>query len=363
MGERMKIAVKVTNWVGDVVMNLPALEILRENHPDAEIVAIARPWVEDLLAYRKDLVDRVILFDDRKQVKGLRALYRFGQGLKAEKFDMGVALTRHFKGAFLLWAAGIPERIGFATLPSRPFLNRSLNREILPKGGRHQSQNYVDLLRIAGGMETGESERRPRLFQDEKSTTELTAKFLEGRKGPYLVIHPGAAYGTSKCWLPERFGEVSDQFLAQTGGTVIILGVPDERPAAEGILAKVKHEGLVDLVGNSSLADSIGLTSMADMVISNDSGMMHVAAAFGIPQVAIFGPTHVDATFPFSDLATVLHHPVPCSPCSHRVCPKEEHYCMTAVKTEEVTGVMADTFPQQWGGQRPENSSGSAFAV
>lgn len=339
--KKMKIAVKVTNWVGDVVMNLPALEVIREHYPNAEIVAIARGWVKHLFYFRKDLVDRVVIFDD-KSMKGLGQLWAFGKSLREEKFDIGIALTRHFKGAFLLWAAGIPQRIGFSTAPSRLFLNRPLSREVLPKN-RHQSMNYVDLLRKAGGMEA--EDRPPRLIQDGELAKNLRETYLpEGASGPLMVLHPGAAYGSAKQWYPERFGQMAQSFLENHGGHVVTLGMPHEQDGA-AIAANVSHPGYVDLIGKCNLKESIGFTSIADVVVTNDSGMMHVAGAFGISQVAIFGPTDVTATFPLNPKAEILHHKVSCSPCKHRECPIG-HDCMKAITVDQVSDAVTAQLSQ-----------------
>ncbi len=335
----MKILVKVSNWVGDVVMNLPALDALRARYPDAEIVALARPWVKHLFHFRQDLVNRTLIFED-SLMKQPVALKRFIQMLRAERFDFGVALTRHFKGAFLLCAAGVPTRIGFSTLASRPFLNRPLSRDKMPRD-RHQSINYVELLSRAGKIEC--EHIPPRLHTDEELNQQLRQKFLQRAAGPLLVVHPGAAYGPAKAWLPERFGEVCQWFLRAYGGQAVVLGMPVEQDVSR-INAQVSAQGYLDLVGKCNLRESIALTSLADMVLSNDSGMMHVAGAFERPQVAVFGPTDVKSTFPLNPQAKTLQHAVPCSPCKHRICPIG-HDCMVGIQVAEVTtaveGLMA----------------------
>ena len=188
----MKIAVRVTNWIGDVVMNLPGLEILRENFPEAEISAIARPWVRGILSFRSDLVDRVIPFDDHGSDQGVRAFWRFCRNLRRERFDLGLAFTAHIKGALMLRLAGIPVRAGFATPETTLFLNRRLDRKTLPVGTRHQSENYLDLMRTAGLAVP----RRPipRLQPDPVLAAEVGQSFLQAHSGPLLVVHAGAAY-------------------------------------------------------------------------------------------------------------------------------------------------------------------------
>ena len=332
-----KIAVRVTNWIGDVVMNVPALELLREHHPDAEIVAIARPWVTDLLRFRSDLIDRCIPFDDRGSDRGLGGFWRFSQQLRGERFSLGFAFTNHLKGALMLYLAGIPVRVGFATAETRLFLNCAIPRKSLPHGTRHQSHNYMDLIARAGFPVTHRP--KPQLKVDDAEKQRVREKFLAGHERPCLAVHAGAAYGTAKRWLSDRYASVIKGWLSQHGGHVILLGVASEQEVNDDIAGQVDHPGLVNLCAQTSLAESMTLIAAADGFLSNDSGLMHVAAAFGLPQVAIFGPTDAGATYPDNPDAQVIYKKVSCSPCFKRHCPIG-HDCMKAVSEQEVASAL-----------------------
>ncbi len=332
-----KIAVRVCNWIGDLVMNLPALDQLRAHFPDAEIVAIARPWVKDALAFRADLVDRCLDFDDKGELKSLSGFYRFCKGLREERFDLGLAFTKHFKGAAMLWLARVPVRAGFSVPESALFLNRRLPRRRLPKRHRHSAHDCLDLLETLG-LELA-ARPRPRLDRDPALNRLVAEKFLGGLARPLLAIHAGAAYGTAKRWDPDRYAEVCRHFLERRGGSVILLGVAAEQEVNDAIAAMVNAPGLRNLCGQTCLKESIALISSADGFLSNDSGLMHVAAAFGTPQTAIFGPTDVTATYPDSPVARVLYRQVPCSPCFRRHCPIG-HDCMKAIQPEEAVAAV-----------------------
>ena len=335
----MKIAVRVCNWIGDVIMNLPALEALRGHYPDAEIVAVARPWVADILAFRADLVDRYITFEDKKPLMGPLAFWKFTRRLRAERFDMAVVFTKHLKGALMTWMAGIPVRVGMGSLETRWFLNRGISFGRLPKTGRHQSQNYLDLLAHAGVPV--DYECQPRLQPDEDMSAAMAARYLPGRPRPWLVVHAGASYGTAKRWAPERFAQVCRDSIAAFGGTVVLLGVEVETEVNDQVAGLVDHPNLVNLCGRTSLRESLAMISRADVFLSNDSGLMHVAGAFQRPQVAVFGPTDVRSTFPNNHEAAVLHHQVTCSPCYLRHCPIG-HDCMKGVGTTAVWSAVKD---------------------
>lgn len=332
--ENPRILVRLTNWIGDIVMNLPGLECLRRAYPKAEISVLLRPHLASLAEFRPDLIDAVIPFEDKGRHRGLSGLWSLGTELRG-RFDIGVAFTKHFKGAFLLRAAKIPVRVGFYTPETRIFLNRGVPFSRLPKTGRHQSLNYVDLV-VDMLPEPPEHAPRPRLFADASRVLAMREKYLSGLPGPHLLVHAGASYGTAKRWLPERFAEVCGRWHQETGGGVVLLGVPAEAEVNQTI-AELVGASCLDLCGRTSLSESLHLISGAQAFLSNDSGLMHVAGAFSVPQVAVYGPTDVEATYPLNAKATTIREKVPCSPCFKRHCPEGfGHVCMTGVEADRV---------------------------
>lgn len=329
----MKIAIRVNNWIGDVVMNIPAIEKLREAYPDAQIVAIARPWVTQLLEFRPDLIDGCIAFDDRGVHKGVGGFLRFCKQLRGEKFQLGVVFTKHLKGALMMRLAGIPKRWGLKTSETKLFLNGGVAFKTLPKGSRHQSENYLDV--VAAGLKEPLVPLKPALKRNRVAERSVLQKFLPNLQRPLLCVHAGAAYGTAKRWSSKGYAGVITKFLNEFSGTAVLLGVASESDVNQEIQTHVNHERLVNLCGKTSLNESLTLIGASQNFLSNDSGLMHVAGAFGVAQVAIFGPTDVSATYPHNPKASVIYHKVSCSPCFKRHCPIG-HDCMKAVSDGEV---------------------------
>lgn len=339
----MKIAVRVNNWIGDVVMNLPALTLLRQAYPDAEIVAVARPWVASILQFRKDLVDRCIAFDDKGEAKSLGGFLRFCKSLRAERFDLGVVFTKHLKGALMMALARVPKRIGLKTGETSLFLNGGVAYKALPKSGRHQSLNYVDVVANGLGISSDDAPK-PQLHRDSQSIEQVLKKFLGGNKHPLLCVHAGAAYGTAKRWSQDGYAAVVKRFLEERGGSALLLGVASEAEVNQHIETTVAHEGVINLCGKTTLAESLNLIAASDGFLSNDSGLMHVAGAFGRPQVAIFGPTDINATFPLNESAALVREAVSCSPCFKRHCPIG-HDCMKQVEKGKVWQALDHVMP------------------
>ncbi|MDJ0835513.1 MAG: glycosyltransferase family 9 protein, partial [Acidobacteriota bacterium] len=204
---RRKIVVRLCNWIGDAVMNIPALEAVRRSNPDAEITVIARSWVEDVVSFRPDLVDRCLSFDDRV---GALGLIQFIRRLREERFDIAFTFLNHIKGSIILALAGIPIRVGFRKLETRFFLTNHLDRKSMPKD-RHQYEDYLDLVEGAGF--SIEPRPGPRLDPDFELRKKLAAELLTGLPQPMLAIQAGAAFGTAKRWLPERYALTARQFI------------------------------------------------------------------------------------------------------------------------------------------------------
>jgi heptosyltransferase-2 len=178
------------------------------------------------------------------------------------------------------------------------------------------------------------------LHVPEEALREAEQKLLAAGARPgtrRIAIAPGAAYGSAKCWLPERYAEVADGLIAAADADVILFGAPPERDMAERLANGMKR-CVVNLAGATSIGELPALLRACSVFVGNDSGAMHVAAAVGLPVVGIFGPTDPDATRPASTQFTLIREPVSCSPCLLRRCPID-HRCMTRISVEQVSGV------------------------
>lgn len=310
------ILIRSTNWVGDAVMSLGALRTVRELYPAARISVLAKPGVADIFRGESG-VDEVILYE-----KG-HSYWRIASDLRRRRFDCALLFQNAFEAAWITWLARIPNRIGYDR-DGRGFL---LTTAVpVPKRGeipRHERFYYLELLRRAGLL--GKLEWRGAIRLRERGP----AKRVIG-------VSPGAAYGTAKRWLPERFAEAAAQIAKARGCSVALFGSKDEQELCEEVAARMGPGlAVTNFAGKTSLGEFINLAAECDLFLTNDSGAMHIASALGVPTVAVFGATDDIATGPVGDHTRVVREPVECSPCLLRECPID-HRCMTRVSTGAV---------------------------
>jgi len=328
-----RILIRATNWVGDAVMAVPALEQIRERFPEAHIAVLARPWVSGL--YDKSLIDEIIPYTVAKGWKDLRGKWELAGRLRAMRFDAAILQQNAFEAAAIVWLARIPVRIGY----SRDGRGLLLSDPIaVPKPGEipnHQRFYYLEMLRRAGLIEQLPESAAIRLH----GIPYLRNAGAKKLPGAWIGLSPGAAYGTAKRWLPERFAEAGIQVARELSASVAVFGSPDEKALCEGVAARVREAGLpaVSYAGETSLAEFVEMASVCLAFLTNDSGAMHVATALGVPTVSVFGATDHVATGPTGPLAKVIREQVECSPCLLRECPID-HRCMKAVAADRVAG-------------------------
>jgi len=327
-----KVLVRATNWVGDAVMSLPALRVIRGVFPGAEIALVARPWVADLYA-RESSIDRTILYAPQK---GLRGRHEFASRIRAEHFDCAILLQNAFDAALMAWLARIPERIGYRRDARGPLLTRAIP---VPEPGdipRHERFYYLELLRRAGMIEHLPADDAIRLEGIGVARHSGLAHLASiGIFGPVIGISPGAAYGNAKRWLPERFAESAEAFDSLSP-TVVVFGSASERDVCERVAASIRRMPVHNLAGQTTLREFVDLAAACRLFLTNDSGAMHVASALGVPTVAIFGATDDVTTGPTGPLARVVREHAECSPCLLRECPID-HRCMTRVSAARVS--------------------------
>ena len=336
--EPKKIMVRAANWLGDAVMSIPALEALRKRFPAAEIVVIAKPWVSELY-WHHPAVNRQIVYDADGKHRGPSGFRELLKSLRAEQFDAAILFQNAFHAAWMAWRAGIAVRIGYARDGRSPLLTDAVS--LPPRAAySHQAYYYLQLLFRGGIIATPNPARswdEPmlKLTDAERSWAERQLNAL-GLGGPrYLVgIHPGASFGPAKRWLPERFAALADRLVGALGADVLIFGTAGEKPLAEQIAQAMQHSPLV-VAGQTSLRQLMALLGQCRLLITNDSGPMHVAAGLALPLVSIFGSTDERATGPLSPRARVVKAQVECSPCGLRVCPIDFR-CMRGVTAEDV---------------------------
>lgn len=326
-----RILLRATNWVGDAVMSLPAVERIREAFPRAHLAVLARPRVAGIYA---GLVDEVIPYEGTGNWRGLPRRLLIARALRKRRFDAAILLPNEFDAALLARLAGIPVRIGYDVKRRGAWLTVAVP---LPAPGeipRHQSFYYLELLRRAGLVD--------RLPESPQVRIRGVAALREaGRRrlpGTWLGVAPGAANGRAKRWSPERFAEAAAIAAAGIGAKVALFGSADDRGACASLAASLRGRGIeaIDFAGATDVSEFLGLAAACVAMIGNDSGAMHVADALGVPTVAVFGPTDPEATGPTGALSAVVREPVDCAPCLLHDCPVD-HRCMIAVGASRVS--------------------------
>jgi heptosyltransferase II len=335
-----KILVRATNWLGDAVMSIPALQALRDRFPDAQICVLARPSVADL--YRREpSCDELILYDAPRGLGGLDRKRAFASELRRRNFDCAVLFQNAFEAAVLVRLARVPRRIGYARDARGWLLTDPVPVPQPDEIPRHQRFYYLELLRRAKLIDDYDTGRSIRLAGADVATAKGRKRFCEASIiGPVIGVSPGAAYGGAKRWLPERFAEAAVIVSRERGASAAVFGSKDEVGICELVRQAVEAAGrrCVNFAGATTLAEFIELAAACDLFLTNDSGAMHVASALGVPTAAVFGATDDEATGPTGMCAKVVREPAECSPCLRRECPID-HRCMTRVSAARVAEV------------------------
>lgn len=327
-----KILVRGTNWVGDALLTTPALTALQESFPAARISVLAKEWVAPIYGYHPG-VHKVIILDRKVRHHGWVGLWRLAAELKTQAFDLAVLFQNAFEAALIVWLAGVPIRLGYNTDGRGLLLNRAIR--LIPDDKQvHETEYYLRILRRAG---LAASWRPPIFHLPQEFETRVAAEFpeLNNQHALRLGLAPGATYGSAKQWPVDRFTGAARMLLAVRAGKALIFGSPSEADVAQRISEELG--GLaVNLAGRTGLAEAAALIKRCHLFITNDSGLMHVAAAVGTPLVAVFGSTNPTTTAPVGPQVRLIRHPVDCAPCLKPVCFQARHLCMEAVTAEEV---------------------------
>ena len=351
-----RILVREVNWVGDAVLTLPALEALDGRFPRAEITLLARPWVGGLFA-NHPAVDRIIEYRSEDAHRGVCGRWRLIRELKEGRFDLAVLFPNSLDAALTPWLAGIPHRVGYPTdgrgwLLTHPVSNRSA------AAGRHQVERYLAIVRVLGGDGTL-SPRLPVADEARRRSDDLLRELGIAPAGPLVAMSPGSVYGSAKRWPAERFAAVADGLAESRGATILLIGSEGERPILDQAAAHMRRPA-VNLGGRTDLPALVGVLERARLLVSNDTGAMHVAAAVGTPVLAVFGPTDAVATGPLGRSARVVRTPVPCSPCLLRECPID-HRCMTGVTVAQMLRSAMELLDDSVGSRLSPLGSPAAF--
>ena len=332
-----RIVVRAANWLGDAVMSLPALRALRDRFPNAHLAVQAVPWVADLYA-RETFLDEVLAYAAGRGASDWMGKWRAAQQLRAGRFDCAILFPNSFDAALVVWLAGIPRRIGYRRDGRGWLLTNAIDPPQPGEIPKHERFYYLELLRRSGILADLPEAGPVQLDGAAQARAAGERRYAElGIAGPVVGVSPGAAYGGAKRWLPERFAEASRQVAIEMGAAVAVFGSANERPVADPVVDSLRARGVTarSFAGETTLREFIDLAAACRLFLTNDSGAMHVAAALGVPTLAVFGATDHEATGPLGLRERIVREPVECSPCLLRECPID-HRCMTRVSAERV---------------------------
>lgn len=329
-----KILVRATNWVGDAIMMTPALRAVRKAFPKTQITLLAKPWVLPVFQHSADL-DQIMIYQADSRHKGLTGVLRLAADLRRERFDTAILFQNAFEAALLAWLAAIPTRIGFSTDARRLLLSHPVDGWRKLKKG-HFVDYCLGVLTGVGLPIDGRGLSLTILAEERVQALERLGRSsnLAGRR--LIGLNPGAAYGTAKRWPVERYIRLGKHLADAFDASILIFGAGNEAEVGQTLAAGIGPAAR-NLAGRTSLREAMALISLCALFVTNDSGLMHVAAALNTPQVAIIGPTDAVATGPVNRDSVTVQAPGSCprSPCLLPHCPLD-HRCMTAVTEAEV---------------------------
>lgn len=335
-------------------MTIPAVRSIRNHYPDAEITLFALGWVADVFR-ASPWVDKVFIYEKNGRHHGIRGRLRLISELKKEKFTAAVLLQNAFEAALVTFLAGIPARGGYTT-DGRGFLLSNRVKKTAEIEEKHQVYYYQEM--IAGlGILPG-SNRLELFLADEPVNAARTGLecFLaaeRNEKNPLIGFNPGAAYGPAKRWPAEKFARLSEIIWRELSGAVIVIFGTDADTQAAKIIkdGSNRPEQILDLTGKTDLATAMAYIDLCDVFVTNDSGLMHVAAALATPLAAIFGSTDHIATGPWCERFRIIRNPMDCSPCKKTICPHGHLQCMESISTKQVfkavTELLEDSLPKE----------------
>ncbi len=370
-----KILIRSTNWIGDAVMTTPAVHTIRRNFPDAEITMLAMPWVADIFRLSPD-VDRILVYDKKELFPGkIKGVLKLANHLRQYQFDAAILLQNAFEAAFIVWMAGIPLRAGYKRDGRGLLLTHGveLTRDIR---SRHQV-HYYQMLLAGLGLDLGPDTLRlplsdeltgwargyieclqsqegqaPFSSHEGKAAPELVAAADKKSTIPIIGFNPGAAYGPAKRWPAEKFGQLAALIAhhhGESGCLILVFGTKDDTEAAQAIkeFSVRTPYHVIDMTAKTTLQQVMALIHCCHVFVTNDSGLMHVAAGLETPTIAIFGSTDHIATGPFSERAVVIRKEMACSPCLQAECPQKHLKCLESISSQEIYGEVAKMLAAQ----------------
>jgi heptosyltransferase II len=331
-----RILVIAPNWIGDAVMSQPLLAAIKASDPRVAIDVLATPWVAPVYRACSEVAELIEADLRHGQLQwGLRRA--LAAQIKKRNYASCYVLPNSFKSALIPWLATIPVRIGYQGELRRFLLTETKANS--PKTQRiPMVEHYANLCAASGNLNTTISPPYlvPMASALESARARLQAAGIQ--TDALVVLCPGAEYGPSKRWPATHFAVLAQSILnAKPTASVVLLGSPSDRTIGDAIVSSVASQGRIfNWCGATSLDEAIAIIRLCSKVVSNDSGLMHIAAALQVPQVAIFGSSDPNHTPPNSAKASIISLHLSCSPCHQRECPLGHLNCLNQISPERV---------------------------
>jgi heptosyltransferase-2 len=322
------------NWIGDAVMAQPLLALLKRRQPERAIDVLAPPAVAPVWRAVAE-ADSVLETPFRHGALQLRERWKYAQELRKRGYADAYVLPNTIKYALIPWLAGVRRRVGYKGEMRHGLINAMHHDDQPP---RPMVAFYAALAQDPA-LPLAANLPRPSLRVGSDEVAAVCARLGIAQDRPLVVFAPGAEFGAAKRWPPRHFGELARAIVAaDASAQVALLGSPKDRESCEQVVghAGAAASNMLVLAGQTRLDEAVALIARAAAVVSNDSGLLHIASGLNRPVIALYGPTDPDHAPPFSDLARSISLRLDCSPCRQRECPLGHHNCMEQMGAELV---------------------------
>ena len=333
-----RVLVKEVNWLGDLVMSLPALRSIRKAWPQAHLAVLVKKELAGFFA-GCDWLNEVIPYSIRKGWRGFGDQRQLVAELKKREFDLSICFPNSFRSALWPAWAGVPKRAGFARDWRGPLLTHRVrpHKDILEC---HQVHYYQYMLRKSVGVNGAPEDCALTAHEPLRAKMKLWLQERRERpEGKLIALAVAAAYGPAKEWPPARYAALIDLLAEKYDAECVLVGAPSERIKCEQVAAESKV-GAMLAAGETQVGEAIAMLSLCDAFAGNDSGSMHVAGALGIPTVGIFGSTRADRTGPLGPKTRILYKKLECSPCLERTCRFGHYDCLKQIEPSHVLAAL-----------------------
>jgi len=336
-----RVLVKEVNWLGDLVMSLPALRAIRSAFSSASLAVLVR---RELAGFFDGInwIEHVIPYTVRRGPRGLRDRWGIIGKIREHRFNLAILFPNSFASALWVTLAGVPRRAGYVADARGFMLTHAVTTPPPDALEDHQSRYWLALVRETLGVAPVSGAEHHKLEVAERHREKMRAWLAANRaqpEAPLIALAPAAAYGPAKEWPLVRYSALVDLLAERYGAECVLVGAPSEQRKCLQVAATSRF-GAPVAAGQTTVGELIGLLSVCDGFAGNDSGSMHLAAALGIPAVGIFGSTNPTRTGPLGPRANVIYHQIECSPCLARTCRFGHYNCLRGITPEEVAGAL-----------------------